>query len=320
MMPIAIRAAALLALVLLPLSAAAQADPDTVRLRFGWRPGMQAQVEYEQVRTREIDGESDSTRIASTYRLEVEPHAEGLLIRYVDTRWTDLPELDGPGGDFFRALAGTESGGKPQYVVSANGEFLRTEGMEQLAAELRAAVQPLMDEMEGEAAAAFRNMMEVTFSDEGMASAVSSEWMTMAGFWVDAELDTAGVWEMEDEFETPIFPGLVIPLVTQFELAGWVPCTDGDGAPRCVELQMASFPDPEAMQQGMRELMQRVGLPEEEVAAALSEVQAETYVTLVTEPGTLRPHFLQTTKVVAAGDEGDAPMQVQTQTYRFRWR
>lgn len=312
--------AAVLALTFLPLGAAAQQPADTVRLRFGWTPGMQAEVEYERMQVRNVDGDRDSTRIASTYRLETEPDAEGLLVRYAEMRWTELPEMDGPGGEFFRALGRTESGGRPRFVVNAGGEFVSVEGVEELAGELRAAMQPLLEEMEGDGVAALRNMIETTLSDEGLAAAMAAEWTTLVGFWVDADLDTEGVWEMEDSFQTPLFPGVDIPIVTRFEVAGRVACSGEDeNAPRCVELQTASIPDREAMQRAISGFIQQLGLPEEEVEEFLSQMEVETYVTLVTEPETLRPHYLQTMKVISGGQEEDEPLQVQTEIYRFRW-
>lgn len=107
-------------------------------------------------------------------------------------------------------------------------------------------------------------------------------------------------------------------------MTGRVPCTEeeaeaDDGAPRCVELQTTSIPEREAMRQAISGFIQQLGLPEEQVDGVLSQLRVETYVTLVTEPGTLRPHSLQAIKVIAGGGD-EEPLQWEMETYRYRWR
>jgi hypothetical protein len=305
----------------LPLAAVAQEEPaDTVRLRFGWAPGMRADVEYEQVRVRSAEGERDSTRMASTYRLEVGPHAEGLSIRYADVRWTDLPQMEGPAGQFFEALGRTTSGGRPRMVVSSGGEFLRAEGMDEVAAELRQAFEPLMADMQGEGLEALRNMLESMLSEEGVAASAASEWGPLAGAWVDADLEVEAVYELEDSLQVPLFPTVMMPVVVQLEARGRVACTEGGDGTACVELATSTVPDPEGLRRAIGGFLREAGVPEAEMDDVLGQLQLETYATLISEPGTLRPWFLQTTKVITGGDEDAPPLQVDTETYRFRWR
>lgn len=302
----------------LPLAAVAQQEPaDTVRLRFGWAPGMRADVEYEQVRVRSMEGQRDSTRMASSYRLEVDPHAEGLTVRYADMRWTEMPRMEGPVGQFFDAIGRTSSGGKPRIVVSSAGEFLRAEGMEQIAEELRQAAEPMMAEMEGEGLEVFRNMMATILSEESMAAAVANEWNSSVGAWV-GEMEVNAVYEMEDSLQVPMFPALLVPVTVQIQARGRTPCDEaGDG--ECVEILAESVPQEGAFRRVVGEFLRQAGLPEAEMEQVLGEMQMKTYVTLITEPGTLRPWLLQTTKTISLGEE-EAPVQVETETYRFRWR
>jgi hypothetical protein len=303
----------------LPLSAAAQQEPaDTVRLRFGWAPGMRADVEYEQVRVRRVEGQGDSTRMASSYRVEVEPHAEGLTVRYADMRWTEMPRMEGPVGQFFDAIGRTSSGGKARIVVSGAGEFLRAEGMEQIAEELRQAAGPMMAEMEGEGLEVFRNMMATILSEEAMAAAAANEWSSSAGAWVDAEMETGAVYESEDSLQVPMFPALLVPVTVQIQARGRAPCGAAEDG-ECVEILTESVPQEGAFRRVVGEFMRQAGLPEAEMEQVLGEMQMETSVTLITEPGTLRPWLLQTIKTITLGDE-EAPVQVETETYRFRWR
>jgi hypothetical protein len=323
MSPRSLAAAALLALSLVPLTAAAQAEADTVPLRFGWTPGMQAEVEYERVRVRSGEEGQDSMRLAYAYRLETEPHPEGLQIRYTGMRWTELPQLDGAAGQFFQALGRTESGGRPRYVIGEAGEFLRVEGTEQLSQELREAFRPMMAELQGEGLAALRNMMETLLSEEGLAGAATNDWGVLVEAWADFDMGMSDVYVLEDVFQTAVFPGVDIPITIHLDMTGRVPCTEAeaetnDPAPRCVELQTTSIPERGAMREALSGFIQQMGLPEDEVDEVLSQLQVETYVTLVTEPGTLRPHSLKTIKVVSGGED-EEPLQWEMETYRFQW-
>ncbi|HEU0302708.1 MAG TPA: hypothetical protein VFR37_24820 [Longimicrobium sp.] len=314
-------AAAVLALSLTPLHGTAQ-EADTAQLRFGWTPGMRAEVEYDRVRVRTTEEGQDSTYLAYVYRLETEPHPEGMRLRFAGMRWTELPELEGPAGQFLQAIGRIDSGGKPSYVVSQAGEFLRLEGTEQMADELRAAFQPIMAELQGEGLAALRNMMEAMLSEEGLAGAAANEWSTLVEAWADTDMAMSDLFVLEDSFQTPVFPGVDIPITIHIDMIGRVPCTEAevdDDAPRCVELQTTSIPEREAMRQAIGGFIQQLGLPEEEVDEVLSQLRVETYVKLVTEPGTLRPHSMQTIKVVSGGVD-EEPMQWEMETYRYRWR
>jgi hypothetical protein len=315
-----IAAAALLSLALLPLCAAAQEEPaDTVRLRFGWTAGMRADVEYEHVRVRSVGGERDSTRMASVYRLEVDPHAEGLTVRYADMRWTELPRIEGPAGQFFDALGRTSSGGKARMVVSRDGEFLRAEGMEEVAQELRRAAEPMMAEMQGEGLEVFRDMMAGILSEEGMAAAAANEWSSLVEAWIGADMEVRAVYEEPDSLQVPFFPGVVMPVQVLIQMLGQAPCDEAGDDAACVEIFTTSVPDEEAFRQAVGGFLRQAGLSEAEMEELLAQLQVETLVTLVTEPGTLRPWLLETTRTVSGGE--DAPLgQVETETYRFRWR
>lgn len=313
--------ATLLLAAALPLSAAAQqASPDTVRLRFGWAPGMQADVEYEQVRVRSVEGQRDSTRMASSYRVEVDPHAEGLTVRYADMRWTEMPRMEGPVGQFFDAIGRTSSGGKPRTVVSGAGEFVRVEGMEQIVEELRQAAEPMMAEMEGEGLSVFRSMMESVLSREAMTASVASEWSALVEAWVGSDLETGAVYEAEDSLQVPMLPGLIMPVTVLIEARGATPCHPAAEEGGCVEIVTSSAPDEGAFREVVGTFLRQAGVSDdEEIDEILGQMNLQTSVRLITEPGTLRPWLLETTKTISTGAD-QALVQVETETYRFRWQ
>lgn len=314
-------AAAALAVVAAPLAAQDEAA-DTVRLRFGWQPGMRAEVETEQVRIRDTEADRDSVRMAFTYRLQVAGHPEGLAVTYADMRWTDLPG-DASSGmrRLFDALAASSSGGRGRTVVTRGGEFVRVEGTEEMAREVAQAMESLFAQVDDAGLANLRQMLSGMVSPEALSAAAEDEWNALVGTWVDADLEVGGVYELESSFQTPVFPGVEIPVLLEFQVEGWTPCTGaaGDGEEPCVALVMISQPDAEVVAGAVRRFLEQAGLPVEEAGGLFAQLAVETFVTLVAEPATLRPHRLEIRRVVTGGTEEDAPMQTDTRIYTYRW-
>lgn len=315
--------AAVCAVLSLPLSAAAQtaADTlpaDTVRLRFGWTPGMRAQVEYEQVRVRSLEAGRDSVRLASTYRMEVEAHPEGLAVRYADMQWAE-PSVGGLVGELLRQAAEATSAGGLRNVIGPEGDFLRVEGVQAVSEQLLQAARGTLSTLDsaGLAGGAISSML----SEEALAAAAADEWNSLVGAWLDADLAVGGFYELESSFQSPLFPGVELPVFMEFSVPGRVPCTADDDRARCVELRMSTYPDREALAEAIGGFLERLGAPPEEMEGVLAALAVEAHVTLVTEPETLRPHRLVHHKAVYAGegDEDDQPTQSDTQTYVFRY-
>jgi hypothetical protein len=314
-------ALAALALVAAPLAAQEEAT-DTVQLRFGWQPGMRAEVEMEQLRIRTTDGRVDSTRIASTYRLEVDEHPEGLALTYSDMRYTGLPKSADPQlRRLLEALAGSSSGGRGRSIVSREGDFVRVEGAEELAREVMAALEPLFAEMDGAGLENVRQMLAGMVSPEALDASAADEWNALVGAWIDADLEVGGVYGLESSFQSPAFPGVEIPVTLEFQVEGWTPCVDGaaEGAEPCVALVMISLPDPRAVGEAVGGFLAQAGVPREEMEGLFAQLAVETFITLVAEPATLRPHRLEIQRVVSAGDEADAPAQTDTRVFTYRY-
>lgn len=298
-------------------AAAPLAAQETVHLRFGWQPGMRAEVETEQVRVRMVDGRRDSVRIASVYRMEVGEHAEGLAVTYADMRWTELPRADPVLGRFYEALARTMSAGRARRIVSAEGDFLRVDGAAEVAREVSAAVQPLLADVEASTLANVRQMISGMLSEQALTATAADEWNALVGAWVGAELDAGDPLSLESSFQSPFFPGVTIPLELEFVLVGRVPCHARDTETRCVELGMSSAPDQAVLREALTDFLQRAGAPADQVDAIFAQMNVQTHVRVVTEPETLRPHLLVSRRFVTTGKADDAPSQVETRRFVF---
>lgn len=317
--------AALAFAVALPLSAAAQVEEaadtvpaDTVRLRFGWAPGMQARVEYEQVRVRNTGERRDSIRIASTYRMRVDAHPEGLVVGYSDVEWTELPALEGEAGELFRAALQAGSGGGLRHVIGAGGDFVRVDGVEEVHQEIVRTFEGMLARLDsaGIGGDAIRSML----SEETLTMSAADEWNALVGAWLDADLEVGGAYELESAFTAPMFGDVEIPTFMEFEVVGRVPCNEAQAEHRCVELWMANYPDGEALGQAITGFIERMGVPAEEAQGIFEVMNVEAQVTLVTEPETLRPHRLEQTRIVRlTPDQAAEPAQVETRRYVYRY-
>lgn len=316
-------ALSVLALVAAPL-AAQEESADTVQLRFGWQPGMRAEVEMEQVRIRDTETGRDSVRMASTYRLQVAEHPEGLAVTYADMRWTEVPGDAGPEiRRLFDAMAASSSGGRARNVVTRGGEFVRVEGAEETAREVMAALEPLFAEVDEAGLANLRQMLAGMVSPEALSASAADEWNALVGAWVDADLEVGAVYALESSFQAPVFPGVEIPVSLQFQVEGWTQCAEtdggGDGEEPCVALVMISQPDAEVVAGAIRRFLEQAGLPVEEADDLFAQLAVETFVSLVAEPATLRPHRLEIQRVVTGGEGEDAPMQTDTRVFTYRY-
>lgn len=316
-------AAAFAAAVVAHPSLAAQpgsAEPDTVRLRFGWTPGASARVSWERLQIRGTTAGADTSRIAYSYTLSVEEHPEGLRLMTTDADWAELPgEGDAVTRAMFKALAEMGSTGTPGTVVSPAGTFLRLDGVGEFRERLVAAMSAALEGVDGGQDASA--LMSTALTEDALTGSAAGDWLTLVGFWIDTDLEMESRSEVQGEVESPFAPGTRIPTTTVFGAEAAVPCAErGAGADRrCVRLVAESVPDPDAMAQVTRELMVRMGIPAEELDSFPLEFSTTVVSTLVTEEATLRPWMLTVEKVIAMDLEGETTEQVDLQTTRYEW-
>lgn len=321
--PIALlAAAALLAAPALLRAQTAPAPADTgevVELRFAWAPGSAATVTLEgsRVRTGAI-AQAIDVSTASTYRLVVEPHPRGRLVRMTDFRFTRLPELDSVSLALVRATGSITS--SLAFVVDEEGSFVALEDAPGLRARLQAlVVDPVLAELGPDAAPQVRQMLASFVSDPVLSASASQEWSLQVGTWVAADLEIGVPYEVDMPVAVPFFPGAELSINHQFVVRGRVPCTEGAADSACVALEMVARPDPEAMRELVHQVVERLGAPAAEVESALAGVQGESTIEAVMEPSTLRPHRVVVVKTsVIRGSEGEA-RQVERRDYRYTW-
>lgn len=308
--------------VLLAGPAVAQKKPpappppaDTVRLRFGWPVGLTARVNAHKFRARSADGKADTTNVRLSYRLIVEPHRQGRLVRFHGFEVPGVPVLE--------EVEDRVSALMPSVIVDTTGAFVAIEGVEAMRRELETFLGTSADKA-GNLRPETRALLERIRSPEMLTTLAEYEWNALVGTWIDAAFVVGLSYETEYELPFPLFPGVMVPVVQEFAAVARVPCTQQDSQRRCVELESFLYYDQDAMRAVLDRLMAQMTLPDTVQQPVIEDYELETEMRLIAEPGTLIPYRLVVTKQITMSLRlGKGPAtettQVETKTTSYEY-
>jgi hypothetical protein len=284
-------AAALAALLAVPAPHAAAGKPaggekpaagnkagaDVVSLRFAWPESGESKVTYTKVKKQTGKPEQKSV---FRYTGRAEKKGAEWRLTTSDTTWEGV-------APFPPALAeeGMRASEKVVQVVSADLSQVRLEGTE--------ALDPIFAKMFANSSipeAQRQRVMEMVRS--AMLAEANEMWNLAVGFWEGADLPLGKLHSAESEGELPMAPGAAVKFQMRFQARKRVACA-GERQPRCVELSLTSVPDPKALKPVLEKFMASLVPAGQAPPAGLFEkVSIQNELSLVTEPGTLRPHRL----------------------------
>lgn len=276
-------------------------DPETIPLQFNWAPGLDASVSTE-LRMLQMarPGISSDVRIVTRYRMLVEEHASGLLVRNTDGELLGI-ESDPPmaADDPMRLLYQGMSGIDRGYVVSDDGELLDVEGKGEVSAAFRTSLAPFFDstantpEMEGTL-----ELLEGMLTPEALVSEANQLWRALISIWTGTDVKVGAVHQSETEELSPILPGITIPMRHETRLLERVPCPNDPETGGCVKLELRSFPDPTALQEMIGAITDQVGL--QTLQLGFEEFEQENRVVLVARPESLIPYSMEVSATARA--------------------
>lgn len=311
-----------LALLILPVHAAGQ---DAHALDFDWPEGA-AQVTVETDISAQVMGQSQNLDMLMGYRMDVRRQGEGFRVTYSDYT------LDGTSMDVLAESGSPEdltrmvSNAQPDILVSSDGRFLRLADY----AALRASMEEMLAAQRTELAAGgmagmFDDLVESSLSEESMASGAELQWNQIAGYWAGRTLTVGETVVVPSEMPFPVMTDTPVSLETELRLVGPVPCPEGSGAERCLELASTAAPDPEEMRNlmdvFMADIAEQAGGSGMEMG--ITSMTLELTSSLVVDAATLRPFRLDTR--VGTAMEMDVMGMVQsmendqTTVMRFAW-
>lgn len=320
------------ALFLLPTALLGQGSGETALLEFRWPIGLHAEVvEQRETWENSSDG-ADSTSAALSYTMHVENHPQGYLLRHSDFVFSDSrsrarsrrsSDAEGEITLNLEELSSQVGAMIPSYVVSPRGELVGIDGLEALQSQAREMLLTDLAASERQRPAT-RDLLEQLLSRDFFLAQANEVWSELVGFWIGSELEIGVTYEFEQEEANPLVPNVLLPFTYRFGAKEMVPCTAGDRDADCIALELVSFPDPNAMEALILELLERMNGVDASDQVFYERLQMENYVLLVADPETLIPYRLESSKIVSGRSvrsDGEASdfdqISVRTVTYTY---
>lgn len=282
---------------------------EIVTLRFDWPEGLSAQIDFSQRRIQRRGIGADTLDMTATYRMRVEKHPRGLLMRTEGTEPIRLSDTNADRESLMRDLVVRLNSLVLSSIVSEDGTLLDVEGLGRMRDAAWVSLEPLMREL-GPLAPEFRKIMQEVMSDEVMLAAANEDWNAIVGFWVDAELEAG--WTYESQFDAPLmmYPERVIPYDQEFSFYGRVDCDTGEAFSTgdCVELFLTTRPNETALAAAIAEILPPLLVDGQPVGGPRMRLEVEHYVKLRAEPDGLLPHVVEMGSTVdtSGGPAGSA--------------
>ena len=263
---------------------------ETVTLKYGWKPGIYAQVEGQQSQQKFLgDQAQGGMQIGVSYIMSTKAHEAGLQVDYLDVKasiLTEDPSLQGWMKSYLEAV----SGAIPSYIINQQGGMSGAVGVPAFREATMSTISPLLkdapEEQKQQMIAAVGQMLTEDILNQQLAT----EWNLNVGQWLGAELDNDGTYEVE--FETPVaaLGNQMVKSVAQIEYSGRVNCGSLDQSQSCVSLLYHSETD----NVSVKELLRKMVPPGQPVPDLNVSVVLD--LELVTDPETLLPYFTKQTK------------------------
>jgi hypothetical protein len=281
-----------------------------VEPRFGWQPGLTADVEIDHVRTAPGDEGTERAEVRVRSRLAVEATPGGLAVRSRDLRH-EGPGQPTPNGT---ELLATELV-TPDLRVGPAGNLLGVEARPEARSELGQALIALSNV--GPVPAAFRDRILDRLDPATLRDDAEANWDRLVGFWAGASLQAGRDYVARDLVGIDLLADLPLEVEVRMRAVDLVPCEEGEAEARCVSLELSVTPDAAAAS-GVAPLLARLfgdrgGPP---------KLEYQEHSLLVTEAAGLVPHRLTTTRRVAVAfgpDRADRFERSDERTIHFRY-
>lgn len=263
----------------IPYTPAGPVPEGPIALGFAWPEGLGAQVTYSTSRL--VTGD-DLESGESRYRMVVVGEGDVLKVVGQDV---ELP----PGEQQAAAAAGPMR--VPTVVVSRSGDFLRVEGIEEALATVEKAL-----EQQGETAERRARVLGILRA--GMVEGAKDTWHVQVGAWRGVTLEQGKPVTRPGSLAPPSLANVVMPVTETLSYEGAVPCAEGEAEKRCVRLTLQAKPVESELPGVTAAFLARMKEVGGEVAEdfTLDELRVETRTELITEPGTLIPHRVRSTR------------------------
>ncbi len=297
----------------LPAAVAAE----TVTLRFDWPAGLQAEVEFSEVRERVTGERRDRSETSGRYALVTRRVADGLLVRVGDLR-TDTTSVE---GERVQAVVDRLSNALPDYVVDDSGSLVRVIGTEQLLATLRATVDEAVSEQPEELREQIGRALRAALNAQHLEASLRSHWSRDVGAWAGLTVEPGRRYEGDAQVPVPMLSGQAVTALVRYRMAGRIACPPPASERACVVLEMRTFVAGEQAASVIERLAASLSARSGR-AIEVRSLELDNRVRLTTEPDTLLPHaveFERRTAIEIATDGRPAREMSQSETRRMAY-
>jgi hypothetical protein len=259
---------------------------DSVALGFCWAPGMKADVTASTRRT-QTNGRARGGTIR--YTLEVSEQGEHLRVRLVDPV-ADLSGAKQPVTPEAQARIDERLDDLlPDYLVTRQGKFAGLTDLPEYQARLRAMIEKSLPAKVDRAA--IQKGLDRATSEPVLNARVSQEWNVLVQAWAGSTLPVGVEQTRQVTLGAPGTKGVVV--THTYSATARVPCRRGGEDRACVQLDLRSVPDSEAVKAQIGAALAAMG------RTATTEVRSmsiDEHVRLVTEAECLVPHSFTRTR------------------------
>lgn len=279
------------------------ADAAPARLKFDWGNGLQANVTALRVNSEQ----SGSKKVEATYSMCASRVAQGYALDFVNlTMHLDDRLAPGPNARTVAILAGLA----PAYRVQTNGAFGTLSNPERL----RSATRALGNAQEKTGA------LELLADPDVMAHQSGEVWNQLVGSWVGLEISPGKSEIRESKIVWPLMNRKLLATIAS-SLTGWKKCATASSQVDCIHVHSVKRADPQELKHAAERLL---ALGEAPPLPHSVQLDIREDLDLVTEPGTLKPHWMQHREEwTARGQDPKHPdavaSQVTVTTMTFRY-
>ena len=214
----------------------------------------------------------------------------------VSTQVTDFkvgPGKDAEQDDFMQTLMQQATTEMPDYVVNADGEFVRVENLRAYYKRLEATMMNAVPEDSKEARKAVKALMKTAFTEDTLITLIQDGWNKQVQDWAGASYAVGETYTYETPYQMPALGDAVFPMRVSEKLVGRVPCQPADKAKSCVKLVQTSTVSGADVNRAMQAYLAHVFKEmagDEAPEVAVDGFEVVKTVTLITDPDTLLPY------------------------------
>lgn len=277
-----------------------RAAKERIELVFDWPGQGGSKFVYHGKRVKR--GVTQETNMMGTTKMRTLKNGELLISSQVTDHQMTSSEKDEAKNNYLQNLMQKLMSNVPDYVVNAEGELIRIDNLPDYYARMEKALLEGLPGDPEEVQKKAKPLINSLVSEETLSLSLQDEWNNHVGSWAGSSFATGVAYSYPAQYQSAALGEALFPMTITQRLLGRVPCDQNDKGKNCVKLEYKSQVSGPAFSKAMHELVSHtvrnmMGDKSGEVDIAVDRAGFVKTVTLITEPDTLLPHELKTSKI-----------------------